>query len=185
MEVSLSRPFCSVSWPIFQSAILGCQHHVRYHIIFICPLFVPVWEGLHWLLAGGSYPYWLRQIALRADWEQYPGPIFIIDRSPCAQHWSISWVFYWVVSLVFDINVHYHRLGFMQCLGFHLTLLVDSSPLCQLSLLVDSEGFYRALATSCVHWKRASVGLLHLCSSDSFHIIGLQVTLMLDWWRMP
>jgi len=63
---------------------------------------------------------------------------------------------------VFDISFHYQTLGFVECLGFHLTLLVDSLPLCQLSLLVGSEGFYHALATSCVHRKHASVGLLHL-----------------------
>ena len=85
-----------------------------------------------------------------------------------------------MVSLVFDISLHYHTLGFVQYLGFQLTLLVDTSPLCQLSLLVGSEGFCRVLATSCVRWKRASVGLLHLFSSDSLHIIGLRVTLALD-----
>ena len=63
---------------------------------------------------------------------------------------------------MFDVSLHYHTLGFVQYLGFHLTLLVDTSPLCQLSLLVGSEGFCRALATSCVHRKRTSVGLLHL-----------------------
>ena len=63
---------------------------------------------------------------------------------------------------MFDIIIHYHTLGFVQYLGFHLTLLVDTSPLCRLSLLVGSEGFFRALATSCVRRKHTSVGLLHL-----------------------
>ena len=161
-EVSLSRPFCGVSWLIFQSAIPGCQCHVYHHISYIGPLLVPVWEGPHWLLAGGSCPYRRRHLALRTGLEPHPGPIFIIDRSPCAQHRSVSWVFDWVVSLVFDISIHYHTLGFVQYLGFHLTLLVDTSPLCRLSLLVGSEGFCRALATSCVRRKRTSVGLLHL-----------------------
>ena len=109
-EVSLSQPLCDVSWLIFQSAIPSYQHHVRYHINYVGPLLVLVWEGLHWLLVSGSFSYWLRQIAPRAYLEPLPGPIFIIDRSPCAQHRSISWVFDWVVSLVFDVSLHYHTL---------------------------------------------------------------------------
>ena len=34
-----------------------------------------------------------------------------------------------VVSLVFDGNKSIHTLGFMQCLGFHQTILVVSSPM--------------------------------------------------------
>ena len=81
---------------------------------------------------------------------------------------------------MFDVSLHYHTLGFVRYLGFHLTLLVDTPPLCQLTLLVGSEGFCRALATSCVRRKRTSVRLLHLSLSDTFHIIGLRVTLALD-----
>ena len=103
------------------------------------------------------FPYRRWHLALRTGLEPHPSPIFIIDRSPCAQHRSILWVFDWVVSLVFDISLHYHTLGFMQYLGFHLTLLVDTSPLCQLSLLVGSKGFYHVLATSCCHAERVNL----------------------------
>ena len=144
--VSLS----AVSLDSFQLTIPGCQCLFYHHISCIGPLLVPVWECLHWLLAGRSCPYPWRHLSLRTSLELHPGPIFIIDRSPCAQHQLVSWVFDWVVSLVFDISLHYHTLGFMQYLGFHLTLLVDASPLCQLSLLVGSNGFCHAPATSCV-----------------------------------
>ena len=165
-KVSLSRPLYGVSWLIFQSAIPGCQYHVYHHISYIGPLLMLVWEGFHWILAGGSCPDQQRHLAMRTGLELHLGPIFIIDRSPCAQHLSTLWVFDWVVSLVFNIHFHYHTLEFVQYIGFHLNLLVDTSPLCQLSLLVGSEGFCHALATSCVHWKNTSVGLLHL-----FHLI--------------
>ena len=95
------------------SAIPHCQYHVYHHISYICPLFVSVWEGPHWLLSRGSCPYQRRHLALRTSLEPQPGPIFIIGRSPCAQHRSVSWVFDWVVSLVFDVSLHYYTHGFL------------------------------------------------------------------------
>lgn len=101
-DVNLGQLLCGVSWPIFQSVIPSCQHNFHYHIKYIGPLLMLVWEGLHWLLARRSFSYQLRQTALRADLESHPSPIFIIDRSPYAQNQSISWVFDWVVFLLFD-----------------------------------------------------------------------------------
>jgi len=69
----------------FLSAILGCQCHVCHHISCIGPLLVLVWEGLHWLLAGGCYPYRRQHIALRAGLEPHHSPISVFYRSPCAR----------------------------------------------------------------------------------------------------
>ena len=80
-----SQPFCSVSWLIIQLAfpVLSVSCSIT---LDIWSLLMLVWEGLHWLLAGGFVSYQLRHIALRVNLEPYPGPISIIDRWPCAHH---------------------------------------------------------------------------------------------------
>ena len=128
--------------------------------------------------------YSKEHISPRVGLKSHPSLVCIIDRWPCAQHQLVLWVFDWVISLLFNVILHYHTLGFVQYLGFYLTLLVDSSPLFHLSLLVGSEGFCHVLATSCVCWRSALVWLLHVSSSDFFHIIGLQVTLVIHCCSM-
>ena len=143
-----------------------------YHIRCFDLLLVLVWEGPHWLLAGGFVSYRLRHIALRANLEPHPGPISIIDRWPCAQHLIII-MGLWLSGFPCVRCQHkLSHLGFVKYIDFHLTLSVDISPLCQLSLLVGSEGFFCALASSCACWKRTSVRFHHSPSSDSFQILA-------------
>ena len=61
------------------------QYLVLSHQMF-GPMLVLVWEGLHWLLVGGFVSYRWGHIALRANLDFHPGPIYIIDRWPCAQY---------------------------------------------------------------------------------------------------
>ena len=127
-----------------------------------------VWEGLYWLLTGGFVSYRLRNIALRINLEPHLGPIYIIDRWPCAQHLIIIMGLWLSDFPCVRHQLTLSHLGFMQYLDFHLTLSVDISPLCQLSLLVGSKGFCRAVASSYACWKCALGWLLHSTSSDSF-----------------
>ena len=167
-----SRPFCGVSWLIIQSAFPGLVSILFYHIRCFGLLLMLVWEGPHWLLAGGFVSHRLWHIALRVNLEPHPSPIYIIDRWPCAQHLII------IMGLLlsgFPCVRRQHTLshmGFVQYLDFHLTLSVDISPLCQLSLLVGLDGFYRALASSCACRKHTSGWLIHFSSSDSFQILA-------------
>ena len=156
-------------------------YHIRCFGLFL----VLVWEGPHWLLAGGFVSYQLRHISLRSNLEPHPGPISIIDRWPCAQHLIII-MGLWLSGFPCVRRQHtLSHLGFVQYLDFHLTLSVDFSPLCQLSLLVGSEGFFRALASSCARRKRTSVLVPSLSFVRFLPNLGLRVTLALDWCGMP
>ena len=111
-------------------------------------------------------------IPLRVNLEPHPSHIYIIDRWPCAQHLIII-MGLWLSGFPYVRRQHtLSHLGFMQYLDFHLTLSVDFSPLCQLSLLVGSEGFFCALASSCACQKHTSVWFCHSSLSDSFQILA-------------
>ena len=178
-----------LTWVVFSAVSLhsfynrpsrSCQYLVLSHQMF-GPMLMMVWEGLQWLLVGSFVSYWLWHIALRVNLEPHPGP----NRWPCAHHLIIIMGLWLSGFPCVQLQHTLSHVGFMHYLDFHLTLSVDISPLCQLSLLVGSEGFFRALASSCACRKRTSVLVPSLYFVRFLPNLGLRVTLALDWCGTP
>ena len=169
---------------LFSRPSRSCQYHVLSHQMF--------WSSARAGLRRSPLTSCRRVCLLSTTTHCYeskpraaPWAYFHHDRWPHAQHLIII-MGLWLSGFPCVRRQHtLSHLGFVQYLDFHLTLSVDFSPLCQLSLLVGSEGFFRALASSCARRKRTSVLVPSLYFVRFLPNLGLRVTLALDWCGMP